>query len=140
MLNANLAKLLAERASEAGWYDKPAYYSPHVVTHGQIHDSGARLEKFCEHRGISGRSRPAVPPGFAGTSELLLACLARGFWRSLRIRNFHPEDHAFQERDTEPALIVTSGALRDRFQRSRVVEAGELLSEAGRVEPETTNL
>ena len=48
MPNANLARLLAERASEAGWYDQPAYYAPHVVTHGQIHNSGARLGKFCD--------------------------------------------------------------------------------------------
>ncbi|MDT5355857.1 MAG: 4-hydroxyphenylalkanoate synthase [Mycobacterium sp.] len=135
MRNANLAKLLAERASEAGWYDQPAYYAPHVVTHGQIHNSGARLGEVLRHRGISRADRVLLClPDSPELVELLLACLARGILVFLANPDLHPEDHAFQERDADPALVVTSAALRARFQRSRVVEAGELLSEAGRVE------
>ena len=67
--------------------------------------------------------------------ELLLACLARGVLAVLSNPDSHPDDHAFQERDIEPALVVTPGALRDRFQQSNVVEAEELVSEASRVEP-----
>ena len=135
MRNANLAKLLAERASEAGWYDQPAYYAPHVVTHGQIHNSGARLGEVLRHRGISREDRVLLClPDSPELVELLLACLARGILVFLANPDLHPEDHAFQERDADPALVVTSAALRARFQRSRVVEAGELLSEAGQVE------
>ena len=63
-----------------------------------------------------------------------------GFWRFLTNPSLHRDDHAFQERDTEPTLVVTTGALRDRFQPSGVVEAAELLradaTESGR---ETAN-
>jgi 4-hydroxyphenylalkanoate synthase len=136
MRNGNLARLLAKRASEAGWYDKPAYYAPHVVTHGQIHNSGARLGEVLRNRGISRGDRVLLClPDSPELVELLLACLARGILAFLANPEFHLEDHAFQERDTEPALVVTSGALRARFQRSCVVEAEELLSDASRVEP-----
>jgi 4-hydroxyphenylalkanoate synthase len=136
MRNGNLARLLARRASEAGWYDKPAYYAPHVVTHGQIHSSAARLGEVLRNRGISRGDRVLLClPDSPELVELLLACLARGILAFLANPDFHLEDHAFQERDTEPALVVTSGALRARFQRSCVVEPGELLSDAGRVEP-----
>ena len=95
MPNANLAKLLAERASEAGWYDKPAYYAPHVVTHGQIHNSGARLGEVLRHRGISREDRVLLClPDSPELVELLLACLARGILVFLANPDLHPEDHA----------------------------------------------
>src|ERR1700751_4771672 len=124
MPNGNLAWLLAQRASEAGWCDKPAYYAPHVVTHGQIHDGGARLGEVLRNRGLSRGDRVLLclrdSPDLV---QLLLGCLARGILAFLANPELHPEDHAFQERDSEPALVVTSGPLRDRFQRSGVVEA-----------------
>ena len=136
MRNENLARLLADGASEAGWYDKPAYYAPHVVTHGQIHDSAARLAEVLRSRGISNGDRVLLClPDSPELVELLLACLARGILVFLANPDLHLDDHAFQERDTEPALVVTSAALRARFQPSHVVEAEELLSEAGQVEP-----
>jgi 4-hydroxyphenylalkanoate synthase len=136
MRDGNLARLLAERASEAGWYDKPAYYAPHLVTHGQIHDTGARLGEVLRNRGISTGDRVLLClPDSPELVELLLACLARGILAFLANPELHLEDHAFQERDTEPTLVVASGALRGRFQQSRVVEAEELLSDASRVEP-----
>jgi 4-hydroxyphenylalkanoate synthase len=134
--NGNLASLLAKRASEAGWYDTPAYYFPHVVTHGQVHDGAARLAEVLRSRGLSREDRVLLClPDSPDLVQLLLACLARGFLAFLANPELHREDHAFQERDAEPALVVTSGALRDRFQRSCVVEAAELLSAATRVEP-----
>ena len=136
MRTGNLARLLAKRASEAGWSDKPAYYAPHVVTHGQIHDSAARLGEVLRSRGICSGDRVLLClPDSPELVELLLACLARGILAFLVNPELHTEDHAFAERDTEPALVVTSGALRARFGRSRVVEAEELLSDATRVEP-----
>src|ERR1700736_1580805 len=135
MPNGNLARLLAKRASEAGWYDRPAYYAPHVVTHGQIHDCGARLGKVLRNRGLSRGDRVLLClPDSPELVELLLACLARGMLAFLANPDLRPEDHAFAERDTDPALVVTSGALRVRFQRSCVVDAAELLSDASRVE------
>src|ERR1700731_775968 len=135
MPNGNLARLLAKRASEAGWYDRPAYYAPHVVTHGQIHDCGARLGKVLRNRGLSRGDRVLLClPDSPELVELLLACLARGMLAFLANPDLRPEDHAFAERDTDPALVVTSGALRARFQRSCVVDAAELLSDASRVE------
>jgi polyketide synthase 1/15 len=136
MRTGNLARLLAKRASEAGWSDQPAYYAPHVVTHGQIHDNAARLGEVLRSRGISSGDRVLLClPDSPELVELLLACLARGILAFLVNPELHPEDHAFAERDTEPALVVTSGALRARFGRSRVVEAEELLSDASRVDP-----
>ncbi|HTZ15910.1 MAG TPA: SDR family NAD(P)-dependent oxidoreductase [Mycobacterium sp.] len=136
MRTGNLARLLATRASEAGWSDKPAYYAPHVVTHAQIHDSAARLVEVLRSRGISSGDRVLLClPDSPELVELLLACLARGILAFLVNPDLHPQDHAFAERDTEPALLVTSEALRARFGRSRVVEAEELLSDASRVEP-----
>src|SRR6516165_10175035 len=119
MRNGNLARLLAKQAAEAGWYDKPAYYAPHVVTHGQIHNSAARLGEVLRNRGISRGDRVLLClPDSPELVELLLACLARGILAFLVNPELHPEDHAFVERDTEPALIVTSNTLRDRFQIS----------------------
>jgi 4-hydroxyphenylalkanoate synthase len=136
MRDGNLARLLAERSSEAGWSDQPAFYAPHVVTHGQIHDRAARLGEVLRNRGIAQGDRILLClPDSPELVELLLACLARGILAFLANPDLHLEDHAFQERDTEPALVVTSGHLRARFQRSRVVEAAELLSDADHVEP-----
>jgi 4-hydroxyphenylalkanoate synthase len=136
MRNGNLAWLLAQRASAAGWYDRPAYYAPHVVTHGQIHSSSARLGEALRNRGISRGDRVLLClPDSPELVELLLACLARGILAFLANPDLHLEDHVFQERDTDPALVVASGALRERFQRSPVVEAAELLAEASRVDP-----
>ncbi|BBX45465.1 type I polyketide synthase [Mycobacterium cookii] len=136
MRSENLAALLAERASAAGWSDKPAYYAPHVVTHGQVHDAAARLAEVLRNRGISAADRVLLClPDSPELVELLLACLARGILAVLSNPDLHLEDHQFQERDAEPALVVTSGALRSRFQRSRVVEAGDLFAEASSVEP-----
>ncbi|WP_425174339.1 AMP-binding protein, partial [Mycobacterium sp.] len=136
MPNGNLARILAKRASEAGWYDKPAYYAPHAVTHGQIHDGGARLGQVLRNRGVSRGDRVLLClPDSPDLVQLLLACLARGFLAFLANPELHREDHAFLERDTEPALVVTSGALRDRFRPSGVVEAPELLSDSTQVEP-----
>lgn len=136
MPNGNIARLLAKRASEAGWHDTPAYYAPHVVTHGQIHDGAARLGEVLRNQDLSRGDRVLLClPDSPELVQLLLACLARGLVAFLANPELHREDHAFQERDTEPALVVTSGALRDRFQRSRVAEATELLSAATRVEP-----
>ncbi|MGH3968748.1 MAG: beta-ketoacyl synthase N-terminal-like domain-containing protein, partial [Mycobacterium sp.] len=136
MRNGNLAGLLAKRASEAGWYDKPAYYAPHVVTHGEIHDGGARLGEVLRKRGLSRGDRVLLClPDSPDLVQLLLACLARGFLAFVANPELHREDHAFAERDTEPALVIASGALLDRFQRSGVVEAAELWSDTTRLEP-----
>ena len=132
----NLARLLAERASAAGWLDKPAYYAPHVVTHGEIHDGGARLGEVLKNRGLSEGDRVLLClPDSPDLVQVLLACLARGIVAFLANPELHREDHAFQERDTEPALVITSDPLLDRFQPSGVVEAGELLSDGTRVGP-----
>jgi 4-hydroxybenzoate adenylyltransferase len=116
--------------------DKPAYYAPHVVTHGQIHDGGARLGEVLRSRGLSQGDRVLLClPDSPDLVQLLLACLARGVMAFLANPELDREDHAFQERDAEPALVITSGPLCDRFHPSGVVEAGELLSDSTRVEP-----
>jgi 4-hydroxybenzoate adenylyltransferase len=136
MANGNLAGLLARRASEAGWYDQPAYYAPDVVTHGQIHDGGARLGQVLRNRGLSSGDRVVLClPDSPELVQLLLACLARGILAFPANPELHRDDHAFLERDTEPALVIASGSIRDRFRLSSVVEAAELLSDATRVEP-----
>ncbi|CCK61056.1 p-hydroxybenzoic acid--AMP ligase FadD22 [Mycobacterium canetti] len=136
MRNGNLAGLLAEQASEAGWYDRPAFYAADVVTHGQIHDGAARLGEVLRNRGLSSGDRVLLClPDSPDLVQLLLACLARGVMAFLANPELHRDDHALAERNMEPALVVTSDALRDRFQPSRVAEAAELMSEAARVAP-----
>lgn len=136
MRNGNLAGLLAEQASEAGWYDRPAFYAADVVTHGQIHDGAARLGEVLRNRGLSSGDRVLLClPDSPDLVQLLLACLARGVMAFLANPELHCDDHALAARNTEPALVVTSDALRDRFQPSRVAEAAELMSEAARVAP-----
>jgi len=136
MRDGNLARLLAEQASEAGWLDKPAYYAPHIVTHGEIHNCAARLGEVLRNRGVAVGDRVLLClPDSPALVELLLACLGRGVLAFVANPESHPDEHAFQESDIEPALIVTSGALCDRFERSNVVSADELLSDASRVEP-----
>lgn len=135
-MNGNLAELLAQRASQAGWYDRPAYHVPEVVTHGQIHDGAARLGEVLRSRGLASGDRVLLClPDSPELVQLLLGCLARGILAFLVNPDLHRDDHAFAERDVEPALVVTSGALRDRFQPSGVAEAAELMFEATRVGP-----
>ncbi len=136
MQNANLAELLARRASEAGWRDQPAYHAPDVVTHGQIHDGAARLGQVLANRGLTKGDRVLLClPDSPDLVQLLLACLARGVMAFLANPELHRDDHAFQEHDTEPALVVTTGALCDRFAPSSVVDAAELVADATRVAP-----
>ncbi|KAA1250531.1 p-hydroxybenzoic acid--AMP ligase FadD22 [Mycobacterium simiae] len=136
MRSGNLAGFLAEQASAAGWYDRPAYYTPDVVTHGQIHDGAARLGEVLRTRGVGSGDRVLLClPDSADLVQLLLACLTRGVIAFLANPELHRDDHSFQERDTEPALVVTTSALRDRFQRSGVAEAAELMSAAADVGP-----
>src|ERR1700730_10438641 len=109
MPNGNLARLLAKRASEAGGDETPAYYAPHVVTQGQIQACGARLGDVLRKRGLSRGDRVLLClPDSPELVELLLACLARGMLAFLANPDLRPEDHAFAERDTEPAFVVTS--------------------------------
>jgi 4-hydroxybenzoate adenylyltransferase len=135
MLNHNIAQLLAKRAAASGWYGKPAYYSPNVVTHGEIHEGGARLGEVLRAHDLSKGGRVLLClPDSPELVQVLLACLARGILAFLVNPELNPEDHAFVERDTEPGLIVTSSTLRNRFQISSAVEIGELLAAAARVE------
>ncbi|WP_428342908.1 SDR family NAD(P)-dependent oxidoreductase [Mycobacterium sp.] len=136
MQNGNLAQFLATKASDAGWHDKPAYVGSHVVTHGQIHDGGARLGEVLKSRGLSSGDRVLVClPDSPELVQLLLGCLSRGIVAFLANPELNRQDHAFVESDSEPALVVTSDSLRDRFSRSSIVGASELVSEAGRAEP-----
>lgn len=136
MRSENLAALLARQAAEAGWYDKPAYFAPDVVTHGQIHDGAVRLGEVLRNRGLSAGDRVLLClPDSPDLVQLLLACLARGIMAFLANPELHRDDYAFPERDTAAALVITNGSLRDRFQSSNVVEPAELLSDATRVEP-----
>lgn len=88
------------------------------------------------NRGLSSGDRVLLClPDSPDLVQLLLACLARGVMAFLANPELHRDDHALAARNTEPALVVTSDALRDRFQPSRVAEAAELMSEAARVAP-----
>lgn len=105
MRNGNLAGLLAEQASEAGWYDRPAFYAADVVTHGQIHDGAARLGEVLRNRGLSSGDRVLLClPDSPDLVQLLLACLARGVMAFLANPELHRDDHALAARNTEPAL------------------------------------
>src|ERR1700744_1185392 len=89
----NLAELLAEQASEAGWLDKPAYYAPHVVTHGEIHNSAARLGEVLRNRGVAAGDRVLLClPDSPALVELLLACLGRGILAFLANPESHPDE------------------------------------------------
>ena len=136
MQNGNLAQLLAVQALEAGWRDKPAYNGSHVMTHGQIHDGGARLGELLKSRGLSSGDRVLLClPDSPELVQLLLGCLSRGIVAFLANPELNRQDHAFVESDSEPALVVTTEALLDRFSKSSVAYAGELSSDAGQVEP-----
>jgi polyketide synthase 1/15 len=133
--NGNLAELLASQASAAGWYDLPAYHAPPIATHGQIHDGAARLGRVLKNRGLRSGDRVLLClPDSPDLVQLLLGCLARGVVAFLANPRLAPQEHAYVERDTQPALTVTSGALIDRFQQSTVVKAEELLVDAAGVE------
>jgi fatty acid CoA ligase FadD22 len=136
MDSRNVARILAEGSLEAGRGDSPAYYTPHPVAHGQIHDCAARLAAVLSHRGLSRGDRILLClPDSLDLVQLLLASLARGILVIITNPELRREDQAFVEHDTEPALVVTTGALRGRFERSTVVEAADLLFEATRAEP-----
>jgi 4-hydroxyphenylalkanoate synthase len=134
--NGNLAALLAKRAAEAGWRDRPAYHGPHLVTHGQIHYGAACLGTVLQRRGLSSGDRVLVClPDSPELVQLLLACLGRGIVVFLANTELNRRDHSFAENDTAPALVITSGALLDRFRESTVADAAELIAAAGQAEP-----
>ncbi|BCI79224.1 hypothetical protein MTY66_08490 [Mycolicibacterium sp. TY66] len=134
--SGNLAALLAERAAQAGWRDRPAYHGPQVVTHGQIHDGAARLGTVLQRRGLSAGDRVLLClPDSPELVQLLLACLGRGIVAFLANPELNRRDHRFAENDTEPGLVITSGALLDRFRESAVADAAELHSEAAHAGP-----
>ncbi|MFQ2845775.1 AMP-binding protein, partial [Mycobacterium paragordonae] len=136
--STNLAWVLAERASKSGWYDKPAYYAPHAVTHGEIHSGAAHLGQALRLGGLSSGDRVLVC--LSDSPELvqiLLACLARGILVFLSNPELHPNDHLFQQHDIEPALVIASNALRDRFDGSDVLDVQELMSHFTGTEPAT---
>ncbi|BBX85014.1 hypothetical protein MAUB_28870 [Mycolicibacterium aubagnense] len=136
MPNGNLAELLAERASQAGWRDRPAYHGPHVVTHGQIHDGAARFATVLQRRGLSGGDRVLLClPDSPELVQLMLACLGRGIVVFLANPELNRRDHAFAEKDAEPALVITTRTLLDHFRQAAATEAAELVSEAADVEP-----
>ncbi|WP_191495708.1 beta-ketoacyl synthase N-terminal-like domain-containing protein, partial [Mycobacterium simulans] len=136
MRNGNSARTLAKRAAKEGWCDAPAYHTPDIVTHGQIHDGALRLGEVLRSHGLRRGDRVLLClPDSLDLVQLLLACLARGFLAFVANPELHPDDHGFQERDTEPALVVTTAALHDRFSRSLVVTAAELRSDATGAEP-----
>ncbi|KAA1244627.1 AMP-binding protein, partial [Mycobacterium simiae] len=136
MGDGNLARLLAERAVHSGWYDRPAYYAPRVVSHGEVHEGAARIGRVLGGRGLGRGDRVLLClPDSVELVQVLLACLARGVWAFIANPQLRPEDHAYCLRDSHPALVVTTAALCDRFQRSLVVDAAELLLDAARAEP-----
>src|SRR5262245_30931263 len=132
----NLARLLAERACDAGWYGTPVYYATTMVTDGEIHDGAARVGEVLRDYGLSRGDRVLLClPDSPQLVQMLLACLACGALAVLTNPDLHPEDHAFQQRDVEPALVVTSAALGAQFQRRRVVDVGTLLHQAAQADP-----
>jgi len=134
--NGNLAELLAKRAAEAGWRDRPAYRGPHPVTHGQIHDDAACLGTVLRRRGLSAGDRVLLRlPDSPELVQLMLACLGQGIVAFLANPELNRRDHSFAENDTEPALVITTGALRDRFRESTVADAAELIAQATHAEP-----
>ncbi|WP_428842095.1 SDR family NAD(P)-dependent oxidoreductase, partial [Mycobacterium riyadhense] len=136
MRNDNIARTLAKMAEKSGWRDTPAYYAPDIVTHAQIHDGVLQLGEVLRSRGLCrGDHVLLCLPDSLDLVQLLLACLARGLLAFIANPELHPNDHRFQERDAEPALVVTTAGLRDRFPLSCAVTAAELLSDATRAEP-----
>jgi acyl-coenzyme A synthetase/AMP-(fatty) acid ligase/acyl carrier protein len=110
----NLAGLLAERSSIAGWYDKPAFYAPHVITHGQVHEGAARLAHVLGTRGLSSGDRVLLClSDSADLVQVLLACLARGVVVFLANPDVHREEHAFQERDVDLLVEATGAAMAE---------------------------
>ncbi|WP_415823666.1 beta-ketoacyl synthase N-terminal-like domain-containing protein, partial [Mycobacterium basiliense] len=136
MQNTNLARLLAEQAVDAGWYDKPAYYAPHVVTHGQIHDCAARLAQILRDRDLATTDRVILClPDSLDLVQLLLACLACGIPAFIANPELHAEEHAFYEHDVAPALVVADDALGGRFTHSEVTSPAQLWSAAADAAP-----
>lgn len=136
MWSENSAELLARKALEAGWWNKPAYKGSHTVTHGQIHFGGARLGEVLRRRGLTGADRVLLClPDSPELVQLLLACLGRGILAFLVNPELNLHDHAFAETDTEPALVVTSDALIDRFPQSNAVTIEQLVSDSVHAEP-----
>ncbi|WP_410506136.1 SDR family NAD(P)-dependent oxidoreductase [Mycolicibacterium mucogenicum] len=134
--NGNVAALLAERAAEEGWRDRPAYHGPNLVTHGQIHDGAACLGTALRRRGLSAGDRVLLClPDSPELVQLLLACLGRGIVAFLANPELNRRDHSFAENDTEPALVITSGTLLDHFRESTAVAAADLVAEATHADP-----
>ncbi|WP_131737661.1 AMP-binding protein [Actinomadura roseirufa] len=116
-MEGNLAVALAARAQELGWRDRPLYYSGDaVVSHGEVHDSGARAAGVLHAVGVRTGDRVliALPDSLAFVSAFL-GTLRLGAVAVLAGPEQAEPEHAYLVDDAGPAVAVCTRALAPRF-------------------------
>lgn len=135
--SANLAQLLAERAHERGWTDRPAFHEgERTYTHGQVHADAARVAGVLHDAGVRAGDRVLV--ALPDTIEFVwtfLGCVRLGAAAMLVNPLLSADDHAYMLGDAEPALTVCADELAPRFAAARVLRLPELAARMDGADP-----
>lgn len=127
---ANLAHLLAGRADEQGWHDRPAFHAgDRTYTHGQLHGDVARAAGVLSTAGV--RPGDHVLLALPDTIEFVWAFLGTvrlGAVAVLVNPLLGPDEHAYMLADSAPSLAVCPEELAPRFAAARALCAPELVS------------
>ncbi|MFD0687770.1 AMP-binding protein [Actinomadura fibrosa] len=113
----NLAAVLAGRAHERKWHDRPLYYAGDaVLSHGEVHEAGARAAGRLRAAGVrrGGRVLVALPDSAAFVAAFL-GTLRLGAVAVLAGPEQTAAEHAYIAADARPQAVVCSADLAPRF-------------------------
>lgn len=132
----NVAGRIAGLATESGWLDRVAYHEADGAewTHGQVHETAARLATVLARRGVhTGQNVLVALPDSAAWVCVFLAVARLGAVTVPVNPSLGAEDHAVLVRDCAPALVIGERDLAGRFERWADVET--LIEDASTAEP-----
>lgn len=127
----NLATELAA-LSDREWAARPAFHTgDRTWTHGEVHDTAARAATVLARRGVRPGHRVliALTDGI-GWVLAFLGAVRIGATPVPVNPAVTADDHHYQVGDCDPALVVTSEDLLDRFDGVAAITADRLLAEA----------
>lgn len=134
-MEGNLVAVLARRADTYGWRDRPLYHSgDSTLTHGEIHDAGARAAGVLRSAGVREGHRVLIAlPDSAAFVAALLGTLRLGAVAVLTGPEQSEDEHAYVLGDAAPQAVVCAERLVRRFPSVHVLTGDDLGDEPVRV-------
>ncbi|TDD89132.1 AMP-binding protein [Actinomadura rubrisoli] len=132
-MKGNLAAVLAARAHERQWCDQPLYYvGDAVISHGEVHDAGARAAGVLHESGVRPGDRVLVAlPDSIGFVSAFLGILRLGAVAVLAGPEQTRSEHAYIAADVRPTAVVCAADLAWRFPSLRVLTDEHLAAGSG---------